>query len=292
MARDLPSLNAIRVFDSAARHLNFSRAAEELSVTQSAVSRQIKLLEDQLNQPLFERAGPVLSLTGAGEVYQVRVAEAMTLLRRATAELHRASQSPALTISILPSFASKWLLPRVADFESRHPGVSLRLAASYKLVDFNTDTDIDVAIRLGRGSWPGVQATRLTAVHVFPVCNPAMARNLRQPADIKHQPVLTDDSNYDEWPRWLKAAGVDADLRDSRHFSDDIMLLQAAIAGLGITLARAIVAQDDLDAGRLVRPFETSILSDFQYYFVCPPERLAEPGIQALITWLQREMTR
>lgn len=290
MPRDLPSLNAIRVFESAARHLNFSRAADELNVTQSAVSRQIKLLEDQLGQPLFRRSGPVLSLTSAGATYHAKVAEALTILRRGTAELRRRDASPGITISVLPSFASKWLVPRLADFEREHPDIRLRLAASYKVIDFATEPDIDVAIRLGRGGWPGVHSSRLTALHVFPVCGPTMARRLHRPADMLRQRLLTDDSLYDEWPRWFDSVGVDYRPTETRHLDDDVMLLQASITGQGITLARTIIAQDELDTGRLVRPFKPSILSAFQYHLVCPPERLGEPNIEALHDWLRRAL--
>ena len=290
MPRDLPSLNAIRIFESAARHLNFSRAADELSVTQSAVSRQIKVLEEQLGLQLFQRSGPKLSLTSAGAYYQVKVSEALTLLRRGTAELRQTAASPTLTISVLPTFATKLLVPRIGDFERQNPQVALRLAASYKLVDFATELDIDAAIRLGRGNWPGVHATRLTASHVSPVCSPSLARNLRQPSDILRQRRLIDDAMYDEWGTWFKAAGVNDEIGDTRHIDDDTMLLQAAIEGQGVTLARAIIAQDDLDSGRLVRPFDVSILSYFQYYFVCLPERLAEPDIQAFYVWLRQEL--
>ena len=290
MPRDLPSLNAVRVFECAARHLNFSRAADELNVTQSAVSRQIKVLEEQLGQSLFQRAGPTVHLTSAGTIYQATVTEALSALRRGTAELRRTAASPALTVSVLPSFASKWLVPHLFEFEREYPEIALRLAASYRVTDFATEPDVDVAIRLGRGGWPGVHATRLTAMHVFPVCNPGIARRLRKPADLQQERILTDDSIYDEWPRWFDAVGVDYQPAESRHFSDDIMLLQAAITGHGITLARTIIAQDELDAGRLVRPFEASILSSFQYHFVCPPERLAEPKIQTFHSWLQHAL--
>lgn len=291
MPRDLPSLNALRVFECAARHLNFTRAADELSVTQSAVSRQIKVLEDQLGQPLFERAGPKLLLTRAGETYHAKVAEALSVLRRCTAELRRAQASPALTVSVLPTFAAKWLVPRLGQFERANPQIALRLEASYRPIDFLLEPDIDVAIRLGRGSWPDVHASRLTVQHVFPVCSPAVARRLRRPADIQRQRVLFDDAHYDEWPNWFKAAGVDYRPGETRLFTDDSMLLQAAVAGQGVTLARAITAEDDLDSGRLVRPFDISILSTFQYYFVCPPDRLDQPNIQALHAWLQQTMS-
>lgn len=291
MPRDLPSLNAIRIFESAARHLNFSRAADDLSVTQGAVSRQIKVLEEQLGLPLFERAGPKLSLTRAGEYYQGKVSEALTLLRRGTAELRQSRSSPTLTVSVLPTFATKLLVPKISDFESRNPRISLRLAASYKLIDFVTDLDIDVAIRLGRGNWPGVHATRLTASHVSPVCNPSVARKLQQPADILRQRRLLDNNTYDEWGRWFDAVGVDDEPGDTRQIDDDNMLLQAAIEGQGVMLARAIIAQDDLDTGRLVQPFDVSVLSTFQYYFVCLPERLEEPDIQAFYVWVRQELS-
>ena len=231
MPRDLPSLNAIRIFDSAARHLNFSRAADELSITQSAVSRQIKVLEQQLGVQLFQRAGPKLKLTSAGDYYQGRVAEAMTVLRRGTAEVRRSSASPTLTVSLLPTFAAKLLVPRIGDFERQNPQVTLRLAASYKIIDLATELDIDVAIRLGRGDWPGVHATRLTASHVFPVCSPGLARNLRRPRDILQHRRLLDDKMYDEWGRWFTAAGVDDQPGETRRIDDDNMLLQAAIQG-------------------------------------------------------------
>jgi LysR family glycine cleavage system transcriptional activator len=290
MPRDLPSLNAIRIFEAAARHLNFSRAADDLSITQSAVSRQIKVLEQQLGVQLFQRSGPKLKLTRAGDYYQGRVAEAMTVLRRGTAELRRSSASPALTVTLLPTFAAKLLVPQIGDFERENPQVTLRLAASYKLIDLAKELDIDVAIRLGHGDWPGVHATRLTASHVFPVCSPGLARNLRRPRDILQHRRLLDDKMYDEWARWFTAAGVDDQPGETRRLDDDNMLLQAAIQGQGVTLARAIIAQDDLETGRLVRPFDVSILSAFQYYFACLPERLKESDIQAFQNWLRRAM--
>lgn len=290
MARDLPSLNAVRIFECAARHLNFSRAADELCVTQGAVSRQIKVLEEQLGIGLFERAGPKLGLTNAGEYYQRTVGEALNLLRRGTAELRRSSALPTLTVSVLPTFAMKLLVPRIADFQRSNPNILLRMAASYQLVDFATEVDIDAAVRLGRGNWPGVHATRLTASHIFPVCSPKVARNIRKPVDISRCRRLIDDSMYDEWARWFKASGAEDRPGDTLYIDDDNLLLQAAIAGQGVTLAREIIARDELEAGRLVRPFETSVLSTFQYYFVCLPERFAEPEIQALYKWLRKAL--
>jgi LysR family glycine cleavage system transcriptional activator len=290
MPRDLPSLNAIRIFESAARHLNFSRAADELSVTQGAVSRQIKVLEEQLGMPLFERAGPRLHLTSAGDYYQGKVSEALNLILRSTAELRRSTATPTLTVSVLPTFATKLLVPKIADFQRNNPHIALRMAASYKIIDFATEIDIDAAVRLGRGNWSGVHATRLTASHVFPVCSPRLARSLRKPSDLARHRRLIDDSIYDEWGRWFKAVGAEDKPGETLYIDDDNMLLQAAIDGQGITMSRAIIAQDELDAGRLVRPFDVSVLSTFQYYFVCLPERFVEPDIQALYAWLREAL--
>lgn len=288
--RDLPSLNAIRVFESAARHLSFSRAADELAVTQSAVSRQIKLLEDQLGRPLFQRSGPKVRLTAAGALYRGHASEALGILRRATAELHREGTSPTLTISVLPTFASRWLVPRVIEFEALHPGIALRLAAALRPIDFDVEPDIDAAVRLGLGAWPRVHAKRLTALHVFPVCSPAVARQIRRLEDLAQQRLLADDASYDEWPRWFDAAGAPYRSRDVRRYDDDSLLLRAAMEGQGVTLASTLTAGEDLDAGRLVRPFHVSVRSAYQYHFVCPENRLEEPGIRAFSSWLEREL--
>jgi LysR family glycine cleavage system transcriptional activator len=284
--RELPSLNAIRVFESAARHGSFSRAADELFVTQSAVSRQIKVLEDQLGQALFRRSGPKLALTESGVVFQRHAAEALGILRRATVSLQRAGATPTLTVSVLPTFASRWLVPRIGEFERDHPNIALRLAASFQIVDFQKMPDIDAAIRLGIGGWPGVHAMRLTSDSVFPVCSPSVARKLSGPQDLTRQRLLSDESLYDEWPLWFDAAGVSDQAGEVRRYDDDGLLLRAAIEGQGVTLARLVNAGDDLEAGRLVRPFDTAVRSAFQYYFVCPSGRTEEPAIRALGTWL------
>jgi LysR family glycine cleavage system transcriptional activator len=288
--RDLPPLNAIRVFESAARHLSFSRAADELAVTQSAVSRQIKVLEDQLGQPLFQRSGPKVSLTAAGVMYRRHAAEALGILRRATAELNRERASPTLTISVLPTFASRWLVPRVIEYEAQHPGIALRLAAASRLIDFDVEPDIDAAVRLGLGAWPGVHAKCLTALDIFPVCSPAVARQLRRPEDLARQRLLADVASFDEWPRWFNACGVPYQSRDVRRYDDDSLLLRAALEGQGVTLASRLTAGEDLDAGRLVIPFDVTVRSAYQYHFVCPENRLEEPGIRAFSSWLEREL--
>ena len=288
MARDLPNLKALRVFEAAARHENFSRAAEELNVTQSAVSRQVQLLETELGRPLFERRGPRLLLTGIGREYYGIVQESLALIRRGTARLFRPRPSPFLTLSVLPSYASKWLVPRIASFEARFPGVSLRLVSSYALTDFEIATDIDAAVRYGHGEWPGVSAEVILKDLIFPVCSPAVAARLSKPEDLMREKLLVEDPYWDEWQLWAEAAGLTIDPSRIRRLSDDFNIqLQAAAQGQGVALARRLLVADDLRAGRIVSPFSFWVPASVQYYFVCPPERAAEPALRALKEWMQ-----
>ena len=288
MPRELPSLNAIRVFDAAARHENFSRAAEELSVTQSAVSRQVQLLEEQLGRQLFERRGPRLVLTETGRSYHAVVEEGLSLIRRGTARLLRTRPNPLLTVSVLPSFAAKWLAPRLRAFEASCPEIELRLALSYRVVDFNDAADVDVAIRYGRGQWPGVHAEAIIQDQIFPVCSPAVAARLRSPEDLRDEQLLLDNPIFDEWGLWADSAGVDLDATRTRALTDDFNIqLQIATEGQGVALARGLLVADDLRAGRLVAPFELAVTGSVQYYFVCPRERLEEARIATLKRWMQ-----
>jgi len=173
MSREIPSLNAIRFFEAAARHLSFTKTGEELFVTQSAVSKQIKQLEEQLSCQLFARSGPNLQLTSHGKIFQHTVARAMDSIKQGVGELRRNSIA-TLRLSVLPSFASNWLIPRIPGFEKLAPGLSLDLLPSYERVDFSVQTDIDAAIRLGRGDWPGLYKLQLTNDRMYPVCSPKL----------------------------------------------------------------------------------------------------------------------
>ena len=285
---DLPSLNAIRVFDAAARHENFSRAAEELNVTQSAVSRQVQRLEEQLGRRLFERSGPKLMLTATGRSYHAVVEEGLSLIRRGTARLLRTRPSPFLTLSVLPSFAAKWLAPRLREFEARHPTIALRLALSYSVIDFNQAADVDVAIRYGRGPWADVQAEPIIKDRIFPVCSPAVAARLRTPDDLQREQLLLDNPVFDEWQLWADAVGLELGSTSTRALTDDFNIqLQVATEGQGVALARGLLVADDLRAGRLVAPYNLAVTGSVQYHFVCPAERLDEPEIRALKSWMQ-----
>ncbi len=287
MPGKLPSLNAIRVFEAAARHENFSRAAAELSVTQSAVSRQVQVLEGQLGRRLFERRGPKLVLTDTGRHYHAVVEEGLSLIRRGTERLLRTRPGPFLTLSVLPSFAAKWLAPRLREFESRHPGIALRLALSYSVTDFNAAADVDVAVRYGRGRWSGVYAEPILKDQIFPVCSPAVAARLRNPEDLRGEQLLLDNPVFDEWGLWAEAVGLELGATKTRALTDDFNIqLQVATEGQGVALARGLLVADDLRAGRLVAPFQRTVTGNVQYHFVCPEERLDEPAIATLKSWM------
>lgn len=293
MSRDLPSLNAIRMFEAAARHRNFTRAAEELFVTQGAVSRQIRQLESDLEQDLFRREGPRVELTQAGERLYRATEEALGILRRSTLELRRLAADPTLTISVLPSFAAKWLVPRLGRFQSENAEIDLRLAASYDAVDFSRRPDIDLAIRFGQGPWPGLYNECLINEQMFPVCSPSfLARqtSLSTPEDMTQQALLYSSETYDQWRDWFAAADVSRpDHERGPRYGDELMLLQAAIEGQGIALARSLIASDEIGAGRLVRLFDITVQCRHSYYFVCPEGRESKAEIRSFLDWLRRE---
>jgi len=286
VARELPSLNAIRAFEAAARLQSFSRAADELSVTQSAVSRQIQKLEAELGQSLFVRNGPHLKLTDSGREYYAVVQQGLGVIKRGTERLFRHGAARVLTITTTPSFITHWLVSRIGDFERRHNGTSLHLSSSSALVDF-TVSAVDVGVRFGNGRWPNVAAVLLVDDVVFPVCRADVARRLKRPSDLLNEPLLTEDPFSDLWAHWFAAAGVPYKPPKPRRLSDDFNVqLQATMLGRGITLARGLLVADELRAGRVVCPFSVAAASPLQYYVVCHPDRHDESGIAALRDWL------
>ncbi len=287
MSRDLPPLNALRMFEAAAQHLNFTRAAESLHITQGAVSRQIKLLEEQLGQQLFVRDGPRLTLTETGEEYSRIVQQALEIVRVGTARLRQSESQARLRISVLPSFASRWLVHRLVDFHRQHPDMTVWLSSSYDLVDFNRSDEVDVGIRLGKGGWPGVFSEPLGRERMNLVCSPALASELREPCDLLRHKILAAGPPHDEWNRWFEAAGMQPLAVAPTLSRDYAVLLEAAAQGSGIALARDLLVADDLDRGRLVRPFEIRFESNFQYHFVCPAQRINELPVRALYSWLK-----
>ncbi len=294
MSTRLPPLDTLRVFEAAGRHLSFTRAAVELHVTQAAVSHRIKALEEHLGLPLFKRLNRALLLTEQGQVYLKAVNRALEDLRQATGRLHSNDASGVLTVSSLPSFATRWLVPRLGRFQRRHPDIDLRLAPSTALTDFNQD-DVDLAIRYGRGNYPGLQVWRFMTEDVFPVCSPDLAAGdppLRCPADLRHH-YLLHDSGCVEWRAWLMAADIEGvDPERGTIYEDSSMLIQAALAGQGVALARSVLVEDELAAGRLIKPFELSLPADYAYYLVCPRYTAERPKLIAFRDWLFAERDR
>ncbi len=286
MRRDLPSLNAVRAFEAAARLQSFSRAADELSVTQSAVSRQIQKLEAELGQPLFARNGPHLKLTDRGREYYGVVQEGLGVIKRGTERLFRHA-APVLTITATPSVITNWLVPRIADFERRHAGTALHLNSSTAMVDFAVSPNIDIGIRFGKGRWPNVSADMLVDDIIFPVCRADVAQRLKQPSDLLREQLLTESPSWDLWADWFAAAGIAHSPPRPVRLSDDFYVqLQATMLGRGITLARGLLVADELRESRVVCPFPIAAASRLQYYVVCHPDRHGETGITALRGWL------
>jgi len=283
----LPALNAVRIFEAAARLQNFTKAANEIHITQGAVSKQIKLLEQQLGCQLFIRSGPVLKLSDEGEEFQAVAEESLSIIRRGTARIRNRTTNPPLTISLLPSFAHNWFLPNLASFEQTHPDISLRLAPSYNAIDLDVASDIDLAIRLGRGNWPNLHSMQVTEDELIPVCSQNIARKLKDLIDIKEQRLIVDSSPYDEWHRWKAKAGLNFTTTDCLYLDDVNLQLSAAVEGKGICLSRKSFVANHLALGSLVQPFELSIYSNFNFYLVCPENRLKETKIAAFYQWIK-----
>ncbi len=291
----LPPLTAVRYFEAAARHLSFTKAAAELNVTHGAISHQVKALEEWLGLPLFRRLNRALALTEAGQTYMVPVREALERLADGTRAVRARDGSGALTVSALPSFAAKWLVPRLGSFRAAWPDIDVRVSATQKLVDFNREDDVDCAIRHGHGpTWPGSEALLLISEDFSPVCSPRLldgAAPLREPADLAGHTLLQDyDWNVDLWDRWLAAADVALlGRRRALSFNSSSLMLQAAIDGLGVALTQSVLSGDDLAAGRLVRPFRLTVPTDAGYYLVTPRGGMERPKVAAFRDWLFAE---
>jgi len=296
MAAGLPSLNGLRAFESAARHLSFTRAAAELNVTQTAISHQIRRLESQLGLRLFHRRNRALALTPEAQAYLPSVRAAFEDLREATERLRRRDRQSVLTVSTMASLAAKWLLPRVASFQEANPGIEVRLTASTHLVDFRRE-EIDMAVRYGHGVWPGLSAVWLMSEDIFPVCSPALLkgkRGLRRPEDLAHQTLIHNTGLREDWRVWLTAAGLPATFAQKRGlvFSESFMALQAAIDGLGVALGRTPFVEADLRDGRLVAPFDLALPDKAGFYVVAPEETADTPKIKLFRDWLVASVAR
>lgn len=284
MIARLPSLSALHVFEAASRHGNFSRAADELHVTHGAVSHQIRSLEQELGATLFVRGRRGVALTPEGTALAAVMRDALDRIARGV-EAVRGRMPGALTVSVLPAFATHWLIPRLADFQAKHPEIEVNVRASQELVDFVHD-HVDVAVRYGPGTWRGLSATRLLDERVFPVCSPDFAGG-RLPRSVE---ALTRakllHSPTQPWDAWFRALGVSPPARHGPNFSEAGLLLRAAVDGLGVALARSVLARPDLEAGRLVRPVPESVPAEYAYYIVHPAGVPVTGALAAFRDWL------
>src|SRR6201747_3097763 len=290
MTARLPSLNGLRAFEAAARHLSFTNAANELNVTQTAISHQIRRLEEELGLKLFVRQNRALALTTEAVGYLPGVRAAFNDLRLATDRLLRRDDDHVLTVSTLTSLAVKWLLPRLSSFQEAQPGLDVRITTSMGLVDFKSG-DVDPAIRYGRGRWPGLRADWLMADQLFPVCSPTLLagnKPLRCPEDLANHVLLHSTNNEDDWRLWLTAAGLPTNLSKPHGVSFDLIFMvgQGAICGLGVAIGRTSYVQDDIAKGRLVVPFKITLPADAGFYLVSPEGSADSPKLAAFRQWL------
>lgn len=296
--KSLPPLNALKVFEAAARHLSFTKAADELHVTPGAVSQQIKALEDYVGGRLFRRTKRALLLTDAAQASLPILREAFDKLEEASRILTARGDSRRLTISVAPSLAAKWLVPRLDRFHERMPEIEVWISADMEVVDFAVD-DVDLAIRYGAGRYPGLETELLMEESILPVCSPRLlqgANPLRTPHDLAHHPLLhdgspdQDDMANTNWAMWLKAASVcDVDAKRGAKFNQSSLVIEAAVAGKGVALAKQTIALADLEAGRLVAPFDLTTPSNFSYYLVHPASKSRNAAVKAFKQWLHEE---
>jgi LysR family glycine cleavage system transcriptional activator len=294
--RRLPPLNALRAFEAAARHLNFSRAADELSVTPGAVSQQIQNLEDYVGAALFKRTPKGLLLTDAAQTALPALREAFDRLAEAASLLTAAVDGRRLTITAPPSFAAKWLAPRLGAFERAHPQVDVWLNAGMELVDL-TAGEVDIAIRYGAGRYAGLEVRRLIGEAVILVASPGLLAEqpLDKTGDLANHILLHDgspdlDDSCPDWPMWLTARGLRGiDGTRGPRFNQSSLVIEAAVNGRGVALAKHTLAQADLEAGRLVAPLQIATAVDFAYYLVHPKAKGRLPQVKAFMSWIEAE---
>jgi len=290
MPRRLPPLNALKAFEAAARNESFTRAAEELHVTQGAVSHQVKALEATLGLKLFNRERQRLTLTDPGRDYLAVVRDALDRIALGTERLVQWQTSGALTVSTSPDFAAKWLVYRLGRFAESHPEIDLRVSATAPHVDFARE-DVDLAVRHGDGKWPGLDAVRLCSERLFAVCSPKLVsgRNrIKSAADLLKFPLL-HLNDWTTWTRWFEAAGVSEPIAHGPSVNQASMLIDLAVDGQGVALARTALAAWDLINGRLVRPIDVSLRMSNTYWIVCPKVNANVPKIATFRDWLLAE---
>ena len=292
--RRLPPLKALPAFEEAARHLSFSAAARELNLTHGAISRQMKSLETHLGVRLFRRLNRRVELTDAGAAFLPAARTALDVVEASAARLSAATRQGPLVVSCLPTFMMRWLIPRLYDFNARHPAIDVRLSASSAAVDFARQ-GVDVAIRIGVGPWPdGIETHAFMNEEIGPVCSPALAERgkLRRPSDLGQHTLLHTETRADAWADWLaRSKTTNIEAAKGQRFEHFYFLLEAAVAGLGIAVAPKPLVMEDLKLGRLVAPFGF-VKSGRQYCLLYPAELAAVPKIRIFRGWIDKTRRR
>ena len=299
MLEQFPGLRSLRAFNAAARHLSFTKAADEMGVTPAAISHQIKELEDQIGVALFTRTSRSMVLTREGDILSTAAAESLETLARAVKRIKRLENRKVLKVSASPSIAAKWLVPRLDRFLDQAPGAEVRVDVSTTALDFERD-DVDIAIRFGQGRYPGLKSDLLFMDKIFPVCSPRIItkeKPLAQPKDLLRHTLIHLDYEaqgivWPNWKMWMLAAGItDFDDKRGLHFGQTSLTVQAAIDGHGVALGDSNLVADDLASGRLVKPFELSLRapSQFAYHVVSPLDTSQNPLVEAFRQWALSE---
>jgi len=286
----LPPLNGLRAFEAAARHLSLTKAAEELGVTQAAVSHQVKGLEEALGVKLFNRLTRALALTPAGAALAPELEGAFLRMTTAVERARERDAKGTLRLSLLTTIALTFLVPRLGRFAAKHPAIELRLETSARLVDFKREP-IDAAIRYGDGSYTGLHADRLFDDALTPLCAPSIARKIRKPEDVMEHALLDDNIVFDEWQTWCTVAGVGPcpQRRRAATFDSTRVAVEAAMEGMGIAIGAPFLFAAEIASGRLVQPLPIVAPSGRSYWFVCRPHDSERPTIKALRDWLLEE---
>lgn len=285
--RNLPSLNGIRAFEAAARCGSFVKAADELNVTPAAISRMVRLLEERLEVPLFQRNPNHLTLTAAGAAYQPGLTTMLDTLAALTDRIKAMSGHRTLTVGVGPTFAIRWLIPRLAGFQAAEPGIDVRITTGGVEVPFGDDWTCSVT--LGNGDWPGLVAEPLFTANLTPVCRPELAKQLRSPADLRDHTLLRVRVSHavDDWPRWFEAADTAEIVAEGPEVGYYDQSLQAAIDGVGVAIGITPYIDDDIAAGRLVAPFGVTVPKGMQWYLLYRESRAEEPAFAAFRDWIR-----
>ncbi|MBI3285646.1 MAG: transcriptional regulator GcvA [Burkholderiales bacterium] len=290
--RRLPNLAALRAFEAAARHQNFSRAAEEIHLTHGAISHQVRALEQELGAPLFVRHGKRIAITPDGEQFAAAIRQALQDIAAAAGQLQRRGRQQRLGVTALPSFAARWLSPRLGRFIEHHPDLEVSLQSSNHLTDFAREA-VDIGIRFGQGHYPGLVSEWLMGDSYYPVVSPHFhgGRLPRTPAELAAAPLLRCD--LEPWEPWFRAAGLDnAEPSGGLVFQDSSILARAAVDCQGIALGRHAIVQSDIESGQLVRLFDIAVPSPVSYYLVYPAAAIEKPQVRAFRSWLLDQIAR